>query len=141
MVRTFPSSYRLTQAIAIIRLHRASWVQTELFLTFPPPTIGAISLIPLQKEETAGRFRVWLSIPGIESPRLMWDRKVEGGFPELKVLVSIASPQSYMMLKSYSRNSAFATNYSLVNRWDIQTSFSLRSCIYLLLRINLVSGF
>jgi predicted Rdx family selenoprotein len=38
-------------------------------------------------DETAGRFRIWLSIPGNE-PRLMWDRKVEGGFPELKILVS-----------------------------------------------------
>ncbi|KAF8803874.1 hypothetical protein BYT27DRAFT_7195214 [Phlegmacium glaucopus] len=67
-------------------LHRASWVQTELFLTFPPPTIGTISLIPLHNEETAGRFRVWLSIPDFDSPQLMWDRKAEGGFPELKVL-------------------------------------------------------
>ena len=75
--------------LAHSRLHRASWVQTELFLTFPPPIIGTISLIPLHKEETAGRFRVWLSIPGFDSPQLIWDRKVEGGFPELKFLVSI----------------------------------------------------
>lgn len=80
-------------------------------------------MIPLQKEETAGRFRVWLSIPGFESPQLMWDRKVEGGFPELKILVSIVTPQSYMILKTFSRNSAFVTNYSLVNRWDIQSQF------------------
>ncbi|EDR14148.1 uncharacterized protein LACBIDRAFT_305677 [Laccaria bicolor S238N-H82] len=67
-------------------LHRASWVQTELFLTFPPPVIGTISLIPLNTDETAGRFRVWLSILGSQAPLLVWDRKVEGGFPELKVL-------------------------------------------------------
>ncbi|KAF8640002.1 hypothetical protein AX17_001248 [Amanita inopinata Kibby_2008] len=67
------------------RLHRASWVQTELFLTFPPPTIESITLMPLNTDETAGRFRVWLSY-GSEAPQLMWDRKVEGGFPELKVL-------------------------------------------------------
>ena len=36
-------------------------------------------------EETAGRFRVWLSTD--TGPELMWDRKIEGGFPELKVLV------------------------------------------------------
>ncbi|KDR83325.1 hypothetical protein GALMADRAFT_132790 [Galerina marginata CBS 339.88] len=70
-------------------LHRASWVQTELFLTFPPPAIGSIALIPLNKDETAGRFRVWLSIPGLDAPLLVWDRKVEGGFPELKVLVRV----------------------------------------------------
>ncbi|KAF8164926.1 Rdx family-domain-containing protein [Crassisporium funariophilum] len=67
-------------------LHRATWVQTELFLTFPPPTIGTITLIPRNQDETAGRFRVWLSVPGSDGARLMWDRKVEGGFPELKVL-------------------------------------------------------
>lgn len=74
------------------RLHRAAWVQTELFLTFPPPTIGSITLIPLNKDETAGRFRVWLSIPGSDKDLLMWDRKIEGGFPELKVLVGGATP-------------------------------------------------
>ena len=68
----------------------------------------------------------------------MWDRKVEGGFPELKILVSIASPVIYDT-HEFSRNSAFATNYSLVNRWDIQTSLNLLSCgcMYLLLRILL----
>ncbi|KAF9563664.1 hypothetical protein CPC08DRAFT_705805 [Agrocybe pediades] len=67
-------------------LHRATWTQTELFLTFPPPAIGSITLIPLNRDETAGRFRVWLSLPGTETPILAWDRKVEGGFPELKIL-------------------------------------------------------
>lgn len=69
------------------RLHRASWVQTELLLTFPPPVVGCISLIPRNLDETAGRFRVWLSVSS-QPPHLLWDRKVEGGFPELKVLVS-----------------------------------------------------
>jgi predicted Rdx family selenoprotein len=44
--------------------------------------------MPLNADETAGRFRVWLTI-GSAPPILVWDRKVEGGFPELKVLVSI----------------------------------------------------
>ncbi|KAK7695671.1 hypothetical protein QCA50_000307 [Cerrena zonata] len=66
-------------------LHRASWVSTELFLTFPSPALKAVTLIPLNAEETAGRFRVWLYVHGSE-PILVWDRKVEGGFPELKVL-------------------------------------------------------
>ncbi|KAJ7019645.1 Rdx family-domain-containing protein [Mycena alexandri] len=78
-------------------LHRASWVQTELLLTFPPPTIGCIALLPRNSDETAGRFRVWVSTTSTSSseaspqsdawaPKLAWDRKVEGGFPELKVL-------------------------------------------------------
>ncbi len=70
------------------RLHRATWTQTELFLTFPPPLIGNISLHPLNSDETAGRFRVWITV-GTESPHLLWDRKVEGGFPELKALVCV----------------------------------------------------
>ncbi|KIK65473.1 hypothetical protein GYMLUDRAFT_240004 [Collybiopsis luxurians FD-317 M1] len=76
-------------------LHRATWTQTELLLTFPPPVIVCISLIPQNSDETAGRFRVWLSMPDhtptdssnpAVTTHLIWDRKVEGGFPELKVL-------------------------------------------------------
>jgi len=72
-------------------LHRASWVQTELLLTFPPPIIGCVALLPRNSDETAGRFRVWVTkTPTGEAaaaaPQLAWDRKVEGGFPELKVL-------------------------------------------------------
>lgn len=58
-------------------------------LTFPTPIIQAVSLIPLKSEDTAGRFRVWLFLSAHESPILIWDRKIEGGFPELKALVSI----------------------------------------------------
>lgn len=78
--------YQVPARLDYGRLHRASWTQTELFLTFPPPTIESITLIPLNSDETAGRFRVWLSY-GTEPAQLMWDRKVEGGFPELKLLV------------------------------------------------------
>ncbi|CAL1702278.1 unnamed protein product [Somion occarium] len=66
-------------------LHRASWVSTELFLTFPSPALKAVTLMPLNEDETAGRFRIWLYCHG-QDPILVWDRKVEGGFPELKVL-------------------------------------------------------
>lgn len=47
--------------------------------------------MPHNTEETGGRFRVWLYLPGEgangPNANLIWDRKVEGGFPELKVLV------------------------------------------------------
>ncbi|KAF8631151.1 hypothetical protein AX15_002497 [Amanita polypyramis BW_CC] len=66
-------------------LHRATWIQTELFLTFNP-VIESITLIPLNSDDTAGRFRVWLSYGTELVPQLMWDRKIEGGFPELKIL-------------------------------------------------------
>jgi predicted Rdx family selenoprotein len=72
------------------RLHRAQWVATELFLTFPPPELASISVVPLTSDETAGRFRVWVFAD--PSPTLVWDRKVEGGFPELKVLVEMVLP-------------------------------------------------
>ncbi|EJD01064.1 uncharacterized protein FOMMEDRAFT_90589 [Fomitiporia mediterranea MF3/22] len=65
-------------------LHRATWISTELLLTFTPPTLKGVHIIPLNEDETAGRFRVWLSTE--KGPVLIWDRKVEGGFPELKVL-------------------------------------------------------
>lgn len=96
-----------------IRLHRASWVQTELFLTFPPPTLGCATLIPRNSDETSGRFRVWLSV-GSEPPQLMWDRKVEGGFPELKVLVGTPLTTHGYMLTFYDRrNNAFVIRSSL----------------------------
>lgn len=58
------------------RAPRATWIQTELFLTFPTPVIRAITLIPLTSPETGGRFRVWLDkgIGGVAE--LVWDRKV-----------------------------------------------------------------
>lgn len=72
------------------RLHRATWVQTELFTTFPSPAspndeagLSAITLMPCNKEETAGRWRVWLYSEGGKEPVLLWDRKTEGGFGEL----------------------------------------------------------
>lgn len=78
----------LTGVISITsRLHRATWVQTELFLTFPPPAVQSISLIPRNAPETAGRFRIWLQMSDHSALILVWDRKVEGDFPELKVLV------------------------------------------------------
>ncbi|GAA5924961.1 hypothetical protein JCM3775_006328 [Rhodotorula graminis] len=87
-------------------LHRAVWTQTELFLTFPPavdssspPGMRAITLVPRNSPETGGRFRVWLrpsAPPSADTPgkgkerwngwELVWDRKIEGGFPELKHL-------------------------------------------------------
>ncbi|KAG8716109.1 hypothetical protein FRC11_009158 [Ceratobasidium sp. 423] len=102
-VFSFPSDNRIERPVLIIvlpfvvkstlllrlstrRLHRATWTQTELFLTFPPPALSSITLIPLNSSETGGRFRVWLYHTDTENPKLAWDRKVEGGFPELKVL-------------------------------------------------------
>lgn len=103
-------------------LHRATWTQTELFLTFPPsvdappanspnaapvaPGLRSISLVPRNAPETGGRFRVWLllgdSAADVQGPyptgskgkerwrgwELVWDRKIEGRFPEMKELVS-----------------------------------------------------
>jgi predicted Rdx family selenoprotein len=58
-------------------------------------------LVPRSTPETGGRFRVWLyrtrsiedefeQTAGKEAwggAELIWDRKVEGGFPEMKELV------------------------------------------------------
>ncbi|UZJ56115.1 hypothetical protein CBS101457_005435 [Exobasidium rhododendri] len=109
-------------------LHRATWVQTELFLTFPDTEaesskegnegetsngskystggkgLKSITLIPCNAPETGGRFRVWLRKErrtgssdnesresraqkyGDGSVVLLWDRKIQAGFPELKEL-------------------------------------------------------
>ncbi|GAA6040363.1 hypothetical protein JCM8097_007576 [Rhodosporidiobolus ruineniae] len=87
-------------------LHRAVWTQTELFLTFPPstdpssssgPGLRGITLIPRNAPETGGRFRVWLlNKPELRNKEkqekswegwdLVWDRKIEGRFPEMKEL-------------------------------------------------------
>lgn len=57
------------------RSPRASWTQTELFLTFPPPLLGSITLQPLNTPETGGQFRVWIDT-GVNGWQLVWDRKV-----------------------------------------------------------------
>ncbi|KAA1466153.1 hypothetical protein DENSPDRAFT_830903 [Dentipellis sp. KUC8613] len=67
-------------------LHRATWTSTELFLTFPAPALKSITIIPLNSEETAGRFRVWLTVGQERNSVLIWDRKIEGKFPEMKEL-------------------------------------------------------
>lgn len=112
--------------------HRATWIQTELFITFEnkqeqqlsqstdqvesksggkystPVGLKSIQLIPCNKPETGGRFRVWLyrnSPITIDRPSqsekgaigtyddgkivLLWDRKIRDSFPELKELKQI----------------------------------------------------
>ncbi|EIM21173.1 hypothetical protein E3Q22_00447 [Wallemia mellicola] len=68
---------------------RAQWLTTELLLTFPPPTVQSVSLVPRNLESTAGRFRVWLFDSDNNPPKLLWDRKIKGGFPEAKELKQI----------------------------------------------------
>ena len=81
--------------------------------------------MPLNSEETGGRFRVWLFLDG-QPPALVWDRKVEGGFPELKLLVStqvfleLAAAQSDR--HNVTRNNVFGIVYSLGSRLVTLTS-------------------
>lgn len=44
--------------------------------------------MPRSDAATAGRFRVWLYQPGKASPILVHDRKTDGGFAEVKLIVS-----------------------------------------------------
>lgn len=63
--------------------------------------LKAISLLPRSAPETGGRFRVWLyrqkgegvveEFEGWGGAELVWDRKLEGGFPEMKELVRFLS--------------------------------------------------
>lgn len=44
-----------------------------------------------KSSDTAGRFRVWLYKSGETEPKLIHDRKTEGGFAEMKVIVCACS--------------------------------------------------
>jgi len=57
-------------------LLRAGWTAQELLTTFEAE-LGAVTLRP---SEASGTFRVTLN------GEIVWDRKGEGGFPELKIL-------------------------------------------------------
>lgn len=55
--------------------------------------LASSMLIPRAAPETAGRFRVWLSMQPagathaeVSALYLLWDRKQRGGFPELPEL-------------------------------------------------------
>ncbi|KAK3687013.1 hypothetical protein LTR37_019222 [Vermiconidia calcicola] len=69
---------------------RSAWMQQELLSTFQT-SIGEIALVP----STGGLFQVRLTyVPQDANGQavaeakdvLIWDRKVEGGFPEAKIL-------------------------------------------------------
>lgn len=76
--------------IRLLRQHRASWTQTELLLTFAPSEtlpagLRSVTVLPRRDEVEAGRWRVWLYRTEAR-PDLVWDRKVDGGFGEMKEL-------------------------------------------------------
>ena len=57
-------------------LTRASWVAQELLITFE----GDIEGVILKPASVSGTFKV------SSASKVFWDRKTEGGFPELKIL-------------------------------------------------------
>jgi selenoprotein W-related protein len=65
---------------------RASWTAQELLATFERG--GALGEVALRPSDVSGIFRVWV-VPALEIDRggtVIWDRKLDGGFPEMKVL-------------------------------------------------------
>ncbi|KAH9999413.1 hypothetical protein BJV77DRAFT_977110 [Russula vinacea] len=50
------------------------------------PGLQSVTIIPLDSDDAVGRFRIWLTLKEDGPPILVWDRKVEGQFPELKHL-------------------------------------------------------
>jgi Rdx family protein len=94
-------------------------------VTFQPPVLQSITLVPLDSDDASGRFRIWLTVNEEGPPILVWDRKVEGQFPELKHLVSF--PRFYgNFLKretwALRRNSEFGIMSSQIGRLAIQTN-------------------
>ena len=80
-----PSGWRLTIEFCdrCRWQHRATWTATELMITFPAPAkpsdpvgLSALTLIPCNAPETAGRWRIWLYAPGSDRAQLVYDRKV-----------------------------------------------------------------
>jgi predicted Rdx family selenoprotein len=71
-------------------------------VTFPSPELSSVTLVPLDAPDTAGRFRLWLLAEDKEL--LIWDRKTEGGFPELKVVVcAVTYPQMLLYFTSLQK--------------------------------------
>ena len=60
-------------------LTRASWLAQELLITFESDIEGVI----LKPSLVSGTFKV------SSDTEIFWDRKTEGGFPELKVLKQV----------------------------------------------------
>jgi|TARA_B100001248_G_C27078330_1_gene317145 selenoprotein W-related protein len=60
-------------------LTRASWIAQELLITFESDIEGII----LKPSLVSGTFKV------SSGTEIFWDRKTEGGFPELKVLKQV----------------------------------------------------
>lgn len=69
---------------------RANWVQQELLSTFGPPStaeLASIMLIPKADEASAGKFRIYLLATAAATKLdLIWDRKTQSGFPEMRIL-------------------------------------------------------
>lgn len=59
---------------------RSSWLQQELLSTFENSNLGSVSLQPSRPPEPGGVFIVTVD------SKIIWDRNVDGGFPESKVL-------------------------------------------------------
>ena len=94
-------------------------------MTFEPPVLQSITIVPLDSDDAAGRFRIWLTMKEDEPPILVWDRKVEGQFPELKHLVSFPSFHGDFLKRemwALRRNNGFEIISSQKGRLAIQTS-------------------
>jgi hypothetical protein len=94
-------------------------------LTFEPPVLQSITIVPLNSDDAVGRFRIWLTVNEDAPPILVWDRKVEGQFPELKHLVSFPSFHGDFLkreLWALRRNNGFGIISSQRGRLAIQTN-------------------
>lgn len=61
---------------------RASWIATELLVTFCSGELGEVAVRP---SNTSGTFRIWV-VPEVGEEQRIWCRKEVGRFPELKEL-------------------------------------------------------
>lgn len=61
---------------------RAGWMAQELLVTFDD-ALGEVAVAP---SRVGGTFAVRYTHDADSAPVVLWDRKADGGFPELKVL-------------------------------------------------------
>lgn len=93
---------------------------TELMLTFSSSTIPSVTLVPLDTAETSGRFRVWLYLE--DRNVLLWDRKAENGFPELKILVrELCDCVSTFVLRDVELTNFYPTETAVAGRGRFRT--------------------
>ncbi|MBE1877165.1 SelT/SelW/SelH family protein [Myceligenerans pegani] len=75
----------ITYCVRCRWLLRAQWYAAELLQTFESE-LGEVALRPAAKDVEAGVFRIQVSASDDGVPTTVWNRKRDGGFPDIAEL-------------------------------------------------------